>query len=585
MKKWIRWQGLIVFVALIAVVVLLWIFFIDGIVRRAIEKTGTFIVGAEVDVKNAHVKLVPLSITLRGLEITNPEAPATNSLECERIAFSLDSLNLLRRKVIINEMSVEGVRFDTQRKKPGSVKKTREKQPEAEKKPSFALSISIPDAKTILQTARLESPTLIASAQADLQKRKEQWQQRINEMPDRVKLDAYKSRVDTLRQSKQSGIQGLVGQLDEARALANDISRDLERVEKAKSAFLTDLASARNLVERAERAPMDDVQRLRETYGISASGLQNMSQMLFGDAVGSWVRTGLLWYDRLKPVVERAAQQKREGEVKVVKPLRGRGVDVRFKEARPLPDFLISTAAASAEMKAGAVAGTIRNITPDQDVLGRPLTFLFVGEKLNDAQSIELSGTLNHIVPSIPDDTARVSLRGYRAKEIALSNHKDLPITLREGLLDLDLQGSRDAKTLKAKFIATINSAQLSAGGPGSSNQLVAAIQSTLSKVTHFSLTADITGTPENYDVHLSSDLDRVLKDAVGRMVQEQGARLEQELKAAIQEKTGRQLKDLKEGFVSLSAQGSRLDDVQNRLNALLKDATQSGGGGKFRLR
>jgi uncharacterized protein (TIGR03545 family) len=556
---------------------------VDGIVRRVIEKTGTAIVGAEVDVDRADVSLFPLGITLRGLEVTNPQAPATNSLECARIAFSLDSLNLLRRKVIINEMAVEGVQFDTPRKRPGAVKKRPEKKPETEKKPPVSLSLSMPDAKTILQTAQLESPKLIESAKSDLQQQKETWQKRIAEMPDKATFDAYKSRIEKIRQSKTSGIEGLVGELGEVRALTDDITRDLERVKKAKAAFSTDLASAKNLVERAERAPLEDARRLRDEYGISTSGLQNMSQVLFGDTVGSWVRNGLLWYDRLKPVVERAAAQK--GDIKVVKPVRGRGVNVRFKETSPLPDFLISKALVSAETTAGIVAGTIRNITPDQDVLGRPLTFTFSGEKLKTAQSIGLSGEFNHIVPSKPDDSARFTMRGYLVRAVVLSNNRDLPITLREGVLDFDLQGFHDAKALRGKFIATVKSAQLSAGDKGASGAFAAAIASALSKVSHFSLTADVSGTPEDYNVRISSDLDRVLRDAVGKLVQEQSMRLEQELTAAIQEKTDKQLKDLKDGLGGFSAQGSQLDDVQNRLTALLKDAARSGGGGKFRLR
>ena len=76
------------------------------------------IVGAEVDVK-ADVKLFPLGITLKELQVTNPDVPETNSFECRHIAFNVDSLNLLRRKVIINEMAVEGMRFDTKRTAAG----------------------------------------------------------------------------------------------------------------------------------------------------------------------------------------------------------------------------------------------------------------------------------------------------------------------------------------------------------------------------------------------------------------------------------------------------------------------------------
>ncbi len=430
MKRWIRWQGLIAFVVVVCSVTTLWLFFLDGFVKRMIEKAGTSLAGAEVDLAAADVKLFPLGITLNGLQVTNPEEPATNSLECARIALSLDSLNLLRRKVIVNEMAAEGVRFDTKRARPGRVPKPPEKKTE-EKSSSLSLSFSMPDAKKILETEQLESPKLIETASADLSRGQDDWQKRMNELPDRAAIDAYKARIQKINQSKKSGIAGLAGELGEVRALTKDLEQELERLKKSRTAFSADLSSAQKLVADMQKAPMNDVRRLRDKYGISTAGLQNMSQALFGDSIGSWVRTSLLWYNRLQPVFRSAVDKK--GDKQVVKPLRGRGVNVRFKESRPLPDFLIIRTAVSAELDAGMFAGTIRNITPEQQVLGSPLTFSFSGEKLKTAQAMELTGALNHVAPSNADDTARYALRGYRVKDLALSGSKDLPVTLQEG--------------------------------------------------------------------------------------------------------------------------------------------------------
>ena len=128
MKKWIRWPGLIGFVVFVAVFAALWFLFMDTLVRRAVEKAGTALVGAEVDLAAAKVTLVPLGVTLSGLQVTDPASPSTNSIEVNRIAFRLDSLNLFRRKVIIDEMAAEGMRFGTARKRPGKVVVPEEKK-------------------------------------------------------------------------------------------------------------------------------------------------------------------------------------------------------------------------------------------------------------------------------------------------------------------------------------------------------------------------------------------------------------------------------------------------------------------------
>jgi len=583
MKQWLRWPGLIGFIVVIAVVVALWLLFMDSMVRRAIERTGTALAGAEVDLARAHVTLVPLGITLSGLQVTDPTAPATNSFEIARIAFELDSLNLLRRKVIINEMGVEGVRFGTARKRPGSVVKPPEKTTSTEKDRAPTLpSFSTPDVKKILQEEKLESPALIEQAQAELKKKNETWKQQVASMPDKAALDDYQARVQKLRDAQKGGLKALAGGLSDAKALTKDIERDLNKVKKAKADLATDLAAAKALVEKVEQAPAADLRRIRDKYSISAEGLQNLSQALFGGAIRSWVDRGVLWYGRLKPVLERSGEKK--GNVETVKPVRGRGVDVRFREERPLPYFLISTVKASLQPEAGSFTGIIKNITPDQDVLGQPLTFAFTGSGLKEAQDANVTGSLDHRKPALPDDTMLLQVRGYRVSNLALSGAALMPVSLQEGTMDLEVKGKRDAQVFSVMCTALVKGARLNVGSDGSGGAFVQAIRSSLAKVSSFSLTANITGTPEKYQLHLSSDLDRVLRDAAGGVVQEHRARLEKELHQAIQERTEKQLAGLRDNLGGLGAMGGMLDGVQNRLNALIKDAG-SAGAGKIKLR
>ena len=584
MIKWIRWQGLVAFFVVVAGLMAVWFLLVDGIVESVIEKMGMSIVGAQVDVK-ADVKLLPLGITLTNLQVTNPDAPETNSFECRRIAFNVDSLNLLRRKVIIDEMAVEGMRFDTKRKRPGAVsKKVKQEQKKAEEERGslFGLPVQAPDIKTILKNENLESVKLIETAKGELEKKQADWQKRIDEMPNKAKLDAYRGRVDKIKQLPKGDVFGMAGSLADVRALRRDIEQDMQRVRGARNAFTTDLSTARDILARGERAPFEDVKRLRDKYSISPAGLQNMTQLLFGDKIGSWARSALLWYNRLQPVVERTKAQKKD--VTVVKHLRGRGVDVRFKEYRPLPDFLIDRTAVSAETTAGLLAGTIRNITPDQQVLRQPLTFSLTGEKMQAARSMAITGALNHIQPEKPQDAAQFAMRGFRLQNLVLSDSKTLPVALQDALVDLDVNGDFTS-ALKGRFTANINSAKMNVGGEGGSNILVTAVRQALSKVSKFQLTGDISGTLEDYKLNLSSDLDGVLKNAVGSVVKEQSAKLEQQLKAAIQERTGGQLKELQTSFSGLNQQGLKMDNIQKQLNGLLQETIKSaGGGGRLRL-
>jgi uncharacterized protein (TIGR03545 family) len=189
MTKWLRWQGLIVFVVVAAVVFLAWYFLVDTIARRSIEKAGTRVVGARVELAKADVHLFPLGITLMHLQITNPDNPMSNALEAGQIDFAIDSLNLLRRKIIIDSMTMEGVRFNTPRKTSGAVdlqakdqgqSQTSEDTPSAvPAMPSFQL----PDIHEILAREKLESLEQIKSLQGEIDAAKADWEKNWQTLP------------------------------------------------------------------------------------------------------------------------------------------------------------------------------------------------------------------------------------------------------------------------------------------------------------------------------------------------------------------------------------------------------------------
>ncbi len=584
MNKWIRWQGLITFAVVFGGFAALMLLVVDGCVERTVEKTGTWMAGARVDLRSADVNLFPLGITLKGLEVTDKEEPMTNAVEISRMAFSLDGLNLFRRKVIIEEMAVEGVRFGTPRKTSGAVAKEPKKKKEAAEDSLFALpSIEMPDMKKVLQEEEIRSLAEIEALKADIRKAKEEWKKRTDELPDKASAEEYRKRIKDIRKDKGRGIKDIQAQLKEAKAVKEAIDRDLKKIREARQAFSNDMTSLRRRVDAAEKAPMEDVRRIRDKYGVSPQGLQNMTQLLFGGQISGWVGKGVYWYGRLKPVLERSKQQK--GGVQVVKPARGAGVDVRFREYQPLPNFLIKKVNASIQPTAGTFTGTIRNITPDQDVLKAPTTFVFSGSDMQDVGAVTFDGVFDHVDPARSDDRMNLRVQEYRVKGLALSKSSDLPVTLEQGVMDLTMNGSYRQNRINATLTARVSSAQIAAGTGGSSNRFAQAVSSTLAKVSAFTLTADVQGTPDDYKVRISSDLDRVLKDAAGAVVKEHTDKLEQKLKAAVYDKVGGPLKELKDSFGGLGGIGDRLNSKEGQFSDVSKEAGQSGGSGSGRIK
>ncbi len=573
MNKYIRWWGIVAFFSLTALIAVFWLLFVDGMVRRLVERTGTAIAGAEVDVSSADISLSPLGIALTGIQITDPHVPTLNSLEIGRVAFSLDAISLLRRKVIIQEMTSDGLRFGTTRKTPGFIvheekTKSSESKPSSFKLPSF----EIPDVKTALQKESLTSLKLIEDAQSDIQKARTEWQQRVSKLPYKDSIKSYRTRIDNLKISSRSSLKNLSASASDAVKIKQDIDQDLDRVKKAREAFHSDFSAAKGIVAKAEAAPSDDIRRIREKYGISSSGLQNLSQSLFGNKISFWLESGFRWYRRLEPLFSRAVNK---DAVTVSKPLRGKGVDVKFPDRMPLPDFLIRTVKVSAQPQSGTFSGKILNITSDQNTIGSPLTFEFKGAGMKDVDSLSLSGSIDHIRPAKYVDSIFFQADNYRTGDLVLSENKDLPISLHDGFMSMSLTGQSTPDGLSAVFSSTFKSVRISTGTNGDKNIVLTSLKNALSRISSFTLSATITGMPGNYEVRISSDLDTVFKEALGRVLQEQSADFEKRLKTAIHEKTDDKIKSLRESLTGLNALGGNINTLQNQLNSLLLEVTK----------
>jgi len=572
-SKVVRWQGLLIFVVLGALVAGAWLLFVDRYAERTIESAGTSIVGAKVELDKADVSLSPLGLTLVGLKVTNPDSPMTNAFEVGRIAFHMDGPNALRRKVIIEEMSVEDVRLNTPRKTSGAVASTgRTPLEQLAELPSFV----IPNVKEAFEKekADLRSLQLVTGAAADAETARVRWAAKLKELEAAADVEKYQKRYAELKaRTGKVTVGNLLGGSADLIAFQKEVKGDIQTVTEAKKLFTADLSALQKIAADAPAAVRDDARRIIDKYSLTPSGLTNISRLLFGPKIAAGVRSALQWDERLTPFIDRV-KEKINGK-DVVKPIRAEGRNVRFREDRPLPDFLARLAKVSISLPQGNFAGRIENMTSDPDILGLPLKFAFSAENLKGLRSASVEGMFDRVNPGARKDILNLRFRGYEARDVKLVESASLPVSLGEGLADLDISASLENGALKARITAGVRSARLAVGKgeerPGLAGRVDGAIRSALMGVTSLSLTAEITGTPEDFDLKVRSDLDEVLKSAVGGLVRDQLAGFEGDVQKAIAAEVDGPLGKLGTGLKGLEAIGLNLDALNKKLADLLK--------------
>jgi uncharacterized protein (TIGR03545 family) len=567
MTKWLRWQGLIVFVVVAAVVFLAWYFLVDTIARRSIEKAGTRVVGARVELAKADVHLFPLGITLMRLQITNPDNPMSNALEAGQIDFAIDSLNLLRRKIIIDTMAMEGVRFNTPRKTSGAVdlQAKGQGQSQTSEDTSSAVpampSFQLPDIHDILAREKLESLEQIKSLQGEIDAAKADWEKRLAEAPDQKTFEQYQARAKKLQKGTK-GLSGVLTKANDLKKLKKDISKDLKQLKRIQKYVDRDKETLKKKLAQLKSAPQQDIDRILNTYSLSSDGLGNVSQLLFGDKIGGTVQKAIFWYEKATPLLTKVGPtDKKEA---AVKPDRGKGVYVRFKEETPLPDLLARQVGVSMIIQAGDIKGELRQVTTDQAVLGIPLEFKFSGVKLQGIQSINVKGSLDHIDPNKTIDQMSMTVEQYRINDLRLSATDNLPLTLKNGLANLNLSASLQEEMLDAHIQVTMDAAELEAGNKTSGNPLQQALHTALAGVSAFSVNARVTGPLDNYKIKITSDLDKVLKNAVGRQMNTLTNEFQDKLRAGILDKVRGPMADTSG---SMSGLDSITQEISSRLN------------------
>jgi uncharacterized protein (TIGR03545 family) len=190
--------------------------------------------------------------------VTNPDKPMTNAVQVDRIAFNMDGLNLLRHKVIIEEMAVEGVRFGTPRSHSGAVAKAAgggavSKAVETAK--AVLPTFKVPDVNEILSKESLESLKVAETLKADMQAQKDKWQKERAALPNKEKLADYQKRLEELKSAGKGGISGVLGGASEVLAIQKEIAADVDRIKQAQESFRSDLATLRKRMDDVARAP------------------------------------------------------------------------------------------------------------------------------------------------------------------------------------------------------------------------------------------------------------------------------------------------------------------------------------------
>ncbi len=554
MKKWVRWKGLIGFAVTVVLLMLFFILFIDSIIKSSIEYTGTRMAGAKVELDNAEFHFSPLGMQINRLQITNPDLPMQNIIDIKNIHFNLDGLNLLRRKVLINEMQVDGIRLNTARKISGAIKQENKSRAPAKITKSdegkdFKLpNINIPNADQILAREEIKTAKLATLYKSNIKASQDNWNKIKQDIPGEKKINDYQQRIDKIKQADTKDIQQLSATIKELKSIKKEIKADIIFVETSKNKINGDINKLDRDLKVLKNSPQEEFSRLSDKYSANTSNIGNVSHLLFGHEAKKYTELAMGWYKKIEPWL--AYVDFSGSNTPTVD--RRKGIDVKFREDKPTPDFFIKLIRATVEIEQGNFSGEIKNITNEQNITHKPITLHFTGAKMQGLDSILLTGTFNHINPGKAIDQLNYSMINYELNKYRLINNDDMTIYLDKAKSDITLVAQRKNNKIHADFKSHIHSIKYN--NQASGNELSMMFLSSLNKTRNFNIYGDLRGTFDHYTTKVSSDLDNRLKDNMKHHMNQKMVAFRKTLKDKISLQARQPIQDAEGKFNNLNS-------------------------------
>lgn len=499
------------FIVLVFLIAVIW-FLPAPLIKWGIEKYGTQAVGAKVDVSDVDFSWLSTRLAIEGLAVTNPQKPMTNLVAFQNIATEVKVSELIAGQVYLKEVAIEGIALDSDREQSGAVPGLTNAGLFAEDDSGFSIpGVELPNTEELVEQEKAVYERRIQQVEADIEAKKEEWKAIQDSLPNKAKLDEYKKRVKELKKNKDPFAR--IAALNDLNKMSKEIKKDIQSFDQAKDKIKSEYQTLKNDVAALKSLPDQSFADIVKTLGLEDSKLASLGANLLEGPMRTWVDKGFSYYQLM------AGGQAAEVE---------NGTPA---EPQTAPNLFIELTKLSGPFsqgnQAGEINGSIKHFSDAPALAGKPIV---IDLKASGGQlgTISLEGEIDHLNPGKEKDQLVFKMVDTALHDFQLSESESLNLLLKKALLNLSANASISSlQNLDIDFSSVFKSLDLQAAGEGETQQaMVAAVQ----KLSELIVDGSAEGTVSDPKLKLKSNLDDVLKAALGSVLSEQTESFKKEL-------------------------------------------------------
>ncbi len=571
----IRWNAIIPFLIVCVLFYVYFFFFFDLHMKKAIEWGGYKALGVEVNIGEFKSSFLNGNVQISKIEMTDAKQPDLNTFELGDLRFDVKWDALLRLKIVIEEIAVEGIQFMSKRAHVGKVAPP--PPPSDEDGPGFAAQLQdkalnklegenkanlLGDVAEFMKTGKFDdqiknlenqmaSKKLLEAMNAKWTAKKTEWDAKIKALPTGKEMNALKDRFGKVKTKDFKTPQELEATLKEIDTLVKEVDAKNKQVQDVKTQLDADLKGLDQDYKNLDAQIKTDIATLKSKFKIPKIDAASFAKALFMDYLTPITQK----VDRYKRLAEKYlppkyAKMVNGQKVAVEKPddtiqphPRDKGTTYEFPVTNGYPLFWIQKVKISSTSNAradyGDFKGLIGDISSNQHQTGRPTTLDIKGDfKSMNVSGIKLFAELNNTKPaSVVKFTMGVG--SYMLNNLNLMQSKDGQISIPSSNTSALASGEIvDFKQYDLKLKNQFNNVDFKVSTPDKTINDV--LTQTLSVIKSFDLEATAKGELKSLDIDIRSSLGGDLQRSFENLLKAKIAEANEKLQKSINDEIGK---------------------------------------------
>lgn len=577
----IRFSAVIPLTVFIALVVAFNIYFLDSIIKSAIEYGGSEANGAEVNVGSVDTSFKELRFTVNKIQVTNKKKPTHNVFEIGRVQFKLLWDAILRGKFVINLAEVGDIKVDTQRAKPGRVPPLSESDAKAKALKiaeeqfegnvfgdiaAVAGGASTQDTGDAIKEG-LESEKKFKELETKIDQQKTKLEQAFKDLPSQSELQNLEKRLRDINWNDLGNLAKAPKVLKEADDLKKDIDKAIKKYQNAEKEFKKTEKILKDSYKEAEASVENDIAAVGNRMKIPTLNPEGIARSLFGQEVFNKIDMLKGYYAKVEKYLPPKKKEPTEAEkMKAAQAEKRRGGrDYKFGTPNSYPLFWLKLAKINSENKQGTVAGEIRNVTNDQVILGKLTTAKLEADfPPQQIRGVKAEMVVDH--REDPQATIKGRIASMPVKNKAISNSKDVKFVIAdasvESVMDAKLTPKRAEVQVDNKFT------QIKYETKAESPVLQEVLDDVSKRTKLLTLDAKASGKWDKLAFDIKSNLAQAIQNSVEGLVQAKIKEMKDKIRRNVQAQIDAQKAQVQAEIDKLTGQyKGELNKVQNEID------------------